>query len=88
MVDFSPWLLLALLSLLLALSIGVVRALLGPTLGDRMLSVQLLGTGGVGLLLLLSYLQELPALLDVALVLSLLAAVAAAALTRREVPHD
>jgi multicomponent Na+:H+ antiporter subunit F len=50
-----------------------------------MLSVQLLGTGGVAVLLLLSPLLAIPALIDVALVLALLAAVAAAALTRREV---
>ena len=73
---------------MLTLVIGLVRALRGPTLQDRMLSVQLLGTGGVAFLLLLAVLLGIPALLDVALVLALLAAVAAAALTRREVGHD
>jgi multicomponent Na+:H+ antiporter subunit F len=53
-----------------------------------MLSVQLLGTGGVALLLLLATLLELPSLLDVSLVLALLAAVSAVALTRREVGND
>jgi multicomponent Na+:H+ antiporter subunit F len=75
------------LLLLSALAGGLLRALRGPTLEDRMLSVQLLGSGGVALLLCLSALLELPALLDVALVLALLAALAAAALTRREVDH-
>jgi multicomponent Na+:H+ antiporter subunit F len=42
----------------------------------------------VGLLLLLSALLKAPALLDVALVLALLAAVAAAAITRRELGDD
>jgi multicomponent Na+:H+ antiporter subunit F len=73
------------LLLLLTLAAGLVRAMIGPSLQDRMLSVQLLGTGGVALLLLLSTLLAAPALIDVALVLALLAAVAAAALTRREV---
>ena len=54
----------------------------------RFLSVQLLGTGGVGLLLLLSSISHMPALLDVSLVLTLLAAVAAAALTRRQAGND
>ena len=74
--------------LLLTLGMGLVRAMVGPSLQDRMLSVQLLGTGGVALLLLLSSLLAIPALIDVALVLALLAAVAAAALTRREIDDD
>jgi multicomponent Na+:H+ antiporter subunit F len=67
---------------------GLLRALMGPSLQDRMLSVLLLGTGGVGLLLLLAYALAQPALIDVALVLALLAAMTAAALTRRENSDD
>ena len=78
----------ALVVLLLTLGAGLLRALRGPSLADRMLAVQLLGTGGVALLLLLSALLRTPALLDVALVLAMLAAVAAAALTRRELGDD
>lgn len=74
----------AALLLLVSLVVGLIRALLGPTLQDRMLSLQLLGTGGVALLLLMANLLEMPALTDVALVLALLTAVAAAAVTRRE----
>lgn len=88
MTDMDLFLLAALLILLLTLVGGLVRALFGPTLQDRMLAVQLMGTGGVGLLLLLAAAVELPALLDAALVLALLAAVAAVAVTRREVDHD
>ncbi len=73
------------LLLLLCLVAGLLRTLLGPTLSDRMVAVQLLGTGGVALLLLLSTLLALPALTDVALVLALLAVVAVASMTRREV---
>ncbi|RLW55364.1 MAG: hypothetical protein B6D69_03855 [gamma proteobacterium symbiont of Stewartia floridana] len=51
---------------------------------DRLLSILLLGTGGVAVLLLLSVSMQLTALLDVGLVLVLLAAVVAAAMTRRE----
>ena len=88
MSNLSPILLPALVVLLLTLGAGLLRALRGPSLADRMLAVQLLGTGGVALLLLLSALLQTPALLEVALVLALLAAVAAAALTRRELGDD
>ena len=81
----SDALLAGLVVLLLTLAIGLARAVIGPSLQDRMLSVQLLGTGGVAVLLLLAHVMATPALIDVALVLALLAAVAAAALTRREV---
>ncbi len=88
MANTSHILLPTLLLLLLTLAAGLVRALRGPTLQDRMLAVQLLGTGGVALLLTMAVLLQSTALLDVALVLALLAAVAVAALTRREVGHD
>ncbi len=74
--------------LLLTLVIGLMRALRGPTLQDRMLSILLLGSGGVAMLLLMSGFLNLPALIDVSLVLALLAALAAAALTRVELDHD
>lgn len=83
MTDSDPMLLVALLVLLTTLLLGMARALRGPTLEDRMLSVQLLGTGGVAMLLLLAVMMRTPALLDVALVLALLAAVSAVAVTRR-----
>lgn len=70
--------------LLVALGLGLLRVLLGPTTGDRMLAAQLVGTAGVGFLLLLAPVLEQPALVDVALVLALLAAVAVAAFTGRE----
>lgn len=78
-------LLIAAMLLLLTMVLGLMRALRGPSLEDRLTSVLLLGSGGVGLLFLLSVLLRAPALIDVALVLALLAAVVAAALTRREV---
>jgi multicomponent Na+:H+ antiporter subunit F len=69
--------------------IGLLRVLRGPGDGDRMLAMQLLGTTGVGILLLLSPLLDQPALVDVALILALLAAVATAAFTgRQEHRHD
>ena len=72
------------LGLMLSLFLGLLRVVRGPGAGNRMLAMQLIGTTGVGLLLLLSLLLDLTALIDVALILALLAAVAAAAFTGRE----
>ena len=72
------------LGLILSLFLGLLRVLLGPGVGDRMLATQLIGTVGVGMLLLLSVLLDQPALIDVALRLALLAAVAAAAFTGQQ----
>ena len=88
MINSELMLLLALGALLLGLAVGLSRALRGPGLEDRMLSVLLLGTGGTGMLLLLAFILERAALVDVALVLALLAAMTAAALTRREAGDD
>ncbi len=78
---------LTLLLLVLSLLLGLVRVLKGSSLEDRLLSVLLLGSVGVGILLLLSLSMQLTALIDVALVLALLAAVTTAALTRRGSEH-
>lgn len=56
-------------ALLASVLIGLLRVVIGPTTGDRMLAAQLLGTGGVAVLLLLAFLLEAPSLIDVALVL-------------------
>ncbi|HPQ23882.1 MAG TPA: monovalent cation/H+ antiporter complex subunit F [Gammaproteobacteria bacterium] len=76
------------LALLVTLMLGLVRALQGPSLEDRLAAVLLLGTGGVAFLLLLAVLWSAPALIDVALLLALLAAVVAAAMTRQEGRSD
>jgi len=73
----------AALALVITLGLGLLRVVHGPTLEDRMLAAQLIGTAGVGILLLLAPLLGLAALVDVALVLALLAAVAVAAVTAR-----
>ena len=86
--DTSTVVSIALLILVATLAMGMVRAVRGPTLQDRMTAVQLTGTGGVAVLLLLGHLLERPALLDVALLLALLATVAVAALTRQESVDD
>lgn len=84
----EAWLPVSLVLLLSSLVLGLARALKGPGQEDRLLSILLLGSCGVGVLLLLSVSMQITALLDVALVLVLLAAVTAAAMTRRENGHD
>ena len=66
------------------LALSLLALLRQPTASDRMLSAQLLGTNGVGLILLLALSQAQAGLIDVALVLALLAAVVVIAFTRRE----
>lgn len=69
--------------LVISLLAGLLRILLGPTATDRMLAAQLMGTSGVGVMLLFAQAFELPSLRDVALVFALLAAMAAVAFTQR-----
>jgi multicomponent Na+:H+ antiporter subunit F len=76
-------LLAASLVLLATMSVGLLRAFRGPTPSDRMMAVQLMGSSGIGVLLVLGPAIAVPALVDVALVFALLAAVAIAAFTRR-----
>jgi len=54
-------------------AVGLLRILRGPTEADRMMAAQLLGSGGVAALLLAGA-PRLPAAVDVALTLALLAA--------------
>ena len=84
----SELLLVCALSLMLSLFLGLLRVVRGPGAGDRMLAMQLIGTTGVGVALLLSVSLNPPALIDVALILALLAAVAAAAFTGRQRETD
>lgn len=80
----SAFLGIALIVLVLSLCIGLVRIFRGPTIEDRIMSMQLMGTTGVGILLILGLLMDMPASLDIALVLAMLAAISVVALTRRE----
>jgi multicomponent Na+:H+ antiporter subunit F len=70
------------LVLLVNLGAGFVRVVLGPSAEDRMIAALLLGTTGVALLLVLAEALDRPPIRDVALVLVLLAAVAAAVFVR------
>jgi multicomponent Na+:H+ antiporter subunit F len=68
--------------ILINIAASLVRVLKGPTRADRMMGAQLIGTGGVAILVLLSMVHQQPGVLDVALLLALLAALAAVAFVK------
>lgn len=76
------------LVLLVTMAAGLVRVIIGPSPADRMMAAQLIGTSGIGVLLLLSATLGIPALIDVGLIFALLAAVSVAAFTRRRAGQD
>jgi multicomponent Na+:H+ antiporter subunit F len=63
--------------------VGLLRLLRGPTAADRMMAAQLSGTGAATACLLLSIALESGPIVDVAVTLAILAAIAAAALSLR-----
>jgi multicomponent Na+:H+ antiporter subunit F len=63
-------------------ALGLARILWGPGDADRIMAAQLLGTGGIAALLLLSEATSVPAAVDVALTLALLAAFIAVAFAK------
>lgn len=65
------------------LIVALLAAARGPTAADRMLVALLFGSTGTGILVLLAVAMRIPALVDVALVLALLAAIGGVAFARR-----
>ena len=65
--------------ILLAVALGLARVLRGPSEVERLMALQLLGTGGIAALLVVAYATNVPGIDDVALGLALLAAFAAIA---------
>ena len=63
-------------------AIGLLRVLRGPGDADRIMAVQLLGTGGIAALLLAGAATGEAGRVDVALILALLAAFASIAFTK------
>jgi multicomponent Na+:H+ antiporter subunit F len=82
------FLLLAALLVLATVAAGMLRILWGPGRADRMMAAQLLGTGGIAALLLLGTARGLPASIDVALTVALLAAFASAAFVKAAAGPD
>ena len=62
----------AVLAILLAMGLALVRAMLGPTLYDRILAVNNVGTKTVLFIALLGYLDGRPEFLDIAMVYALI----------------
>ncbi len=82
----TGWFLAAATLLLLTLAGALWRVWTGPGRADRMMAAQLVGTGGVAVVLLLAAATDW-AMIDVALVLALLAAFAAVAFVKAETPE-
>jgi multicomponent Na+:H+ antiporter subunit F len=74
----ADFLLAAATFVLAMVALGLVRILRGPSAADRIMAAQLLGSGGIAALLLAAA-TGMPAAVDVALLLALLAAFASAA---------
>ncbi|MCZ8096762.1 MAG: monovalent cation/H+ antiporter complex subunit F [Burkholderiaceae bacterium] len=84
----SEWLLAAAAGVVLLVALGLVRILQGPGDADRLMAVQLLGTGGIAAVLLLGAATGEDATIDVALTLALLAAFAAFAFAKAQPATD
>lgn len=69
--------------LLLTMLVGLIRVFRGPDQSDRIVAVQLFGTTGVAVLLLLAAVFDVPAIRNAALIFALLAVLAVAAFVRK-----
>ncbi len=69
--------------ILVVLALGLVSILRGPGDTDRMMAAQLIGTGGIAALLLVGTVTGVPAAVDVALTLALLATFASIAFVKK-----
>ncbi|HMO05864.1 MAG TPA: monovalent cation/H+ antiporter complex subunit F [Kiritimatiellia bacterium] len=70
----------------IAVALGLIRIFRGSRDADRMMAVQLIGTGGIAVMLLLAVSGAGPAAIDVALTLALLAAFASVAFVKSAQP--
>jgi multicomponent Na+:H+ antiporter subunit F len=80
----SEFLLGAAVFILATVALGLLRILRGPGPAERMMAVQLLGTGGIAVLLLVGVATAEPATVDVALTLALLAMFASCAFVKSQ----
>lgn len=78
----ADWFTLASILLLLTVAAALLRCWRGPGAIERMMAAQLAGTGVTGVAILLSAARNDPAMLDAALIGTLLAAVAVMAFVR------
>jgi multicomponent Na+:H+ antiporter subunit F len=76
------------LFILVMVAIGLARVLRGPEDADRVMATQLLGTGGITLVLIVAVVANRPAMVDAAMTLALLAAFAGLAYVRAADQED
>lgn len=69
-------------------ALGLYRVLRGPSAADRTMAAQLVGSGGVAVLLLLSFAMDVPAIIDAALMLAILAVFASAGFVNSHSPDS
>jgi len=72
----------AIIAVLIALTLAVVRALKGPTVFDRVLAANAVGTGAILLLALFGFLTGRPEFLDIGLLYALLNVIATLAVLK------
>ena len=70
------------LAILVALTLGVIRALRGPTVFDRVLAANAIGTGAIMLLALIGFLAGRPEFLDIGILYALLNVIATLAVLK------
>jgi len=72
----------AIIAVLIALTLAVVRALKGPTVFDRVMAANAVGTGAILLLALFGFLTGRPEFLDIGLLYALLNVIATLAVLK------
>ena len=72
----------AALAILVAMLLAIVRAVLGPTIYDRILAINVFGTKAVLLIAVLGFLTERPDFLDIAIVYALINFIATIAIMK------
>lgn len=84
----SSFMVFAAIFVLAVVAVGLVRVLRGPATADRLMAAQLLGTGAIAALLLISVATDSQPVVDLALSLALLAAFASIAFVMAASPPD
>jgi multicomponent Na+:H+ antiporter subunit F len=72
----------AAIAIIIAMLLILVRAILGPTIYDRILAVNLFGTKALLLIAIIGFLTERPEFLDIALVYALINFIATIAIMK------
>ena len=72
----------AALAILVAMLLAIVRAVLGPTIYDRILAVNVFGTKAVILIAVMGFLTKRPEFLDLAIVYALINFIATIAIMK------